>query len=225
MTASSLHERIEWIPAHARNYYEGVDEWLATVIHFTAAGSYAGTARWFQYPEADSAHFIIGRAGQVVQSVSLRDRAHHAGMSRMMVGDEVRQYVNAFGIGIELANIGPLVKWEGNFYWKLGRQWRRYKGKLQPVYMELGWVDSEKTERGYWEPYPTAQMDALEWLLDLLAKEGHEKAARNLVGHDEISGPHVRSEKYKIDPGPAFPWARFGRAEGRRTIAHELVAA
>lgn len=56
---------------------------------------------WFQHPRSlVSAHYIIGKRGEVVQCVPDERRAWHAGPSKL----EGRERVNDFSIGIELVN-------------------------------------------------------------------------------------------------------------------------
>ncbi|WP_369936474.1 N-acetylmuramoyl-L-alanine amidase [Xanthomonas tesorieronis] len=72
-------------PAHARNFRRGrragssVDR---IVIHITAGGPRIdGTIAWFQNgdrPNVSSAHYIVGRDGEVVQMVRNADTAYHA---------------------------------------------------------------------------------------------------------------------------------------------------
>lgn len=58
-------------------------------------------ANWFLNPKSEvSAHYIIGKAGEIVQCVPDEKRAWHAGPSRF----EGREKVNDFSIGIELVN-------------------------------------------------------------------------------------------------------------------------
>jgi N-acetylmuramoyl-L-alanine amidase len=58
-------------------------------------------ARWFLNPTSGvSAHYIIGKDGEVVQCVREADRAFHAGPSLF----RGRSRVNDFSIGVELVN-------------------------------------------------------------------------------------------------------------------------
>ena len=58
-------------------------------------------ARWFLNPASGvSAHYIVGKEGEVVQCVREADRAFHAGPSLF----RGRSRVNDFSIGIELVN-------------------------------------------------------------------------------------------------------------------------
>jgi hypothetical protein len=58
-------------------------------------------------------------------------------------------------------------------------------------------------KKGEFEPFPEAQLVALEQLLERLKSWGYGEAASNLLGHNEVSPGR------KIDPGPLFPWGRF----------------
>ncbi|KKM87007.1 hypothetical protein LCGC14_1273250 [marine sediment metagenome] len=191
-------------PNHSSRRGEPV---TATVIHYTAAGPARGSIRWLQMPESKaSAHFVIARDGFVTQLVALSRRAWHAGVARLGAS----RRVNHQTIGVELANCGLLVERDGNFFWEQGRRLIWYDG-LQPVRAVLGYP-SDVRVTGPWEPYPAEQIAALRGLLVELSAAGYTEASRHLVGHDEVSGPDVRPHRYKIDPGPAFPWEEFSRS-------------
>lgn len=73
--------KLQWQEAHPNNYRQGRDGTKVdrVVIHI-AAGTLRGTAAWFQNPEAKvSAHFTVGADGTVIQSVSEKNTAFHAG--------------------------------------------------------------------------------------------------------------------------------------------------
>jgi hypothetical protein len=74
--------RAVWRPAHYSNYTDasrGAAKISMIVIH-VAQGSYSGTISWFQNPDANvSAHYVVGRKGQVAQCVHNADIAWHAG--------------------------------------------------------------------------------------------------------------------------------------------------
>lgn len=76
----------------------------AIVVHDTKSPGVttaAAIARWFARPDARvSAHYVIGKAGEVVQCVPDRARAWHAGPSQLAG----RRRVNDFSVGIELVN-------------------------------------------------------------------------------------------------------------------------
>ena len=184
-----------------------------TVIHYTAGGGALGTARWFSKREARvSAHFVVGRDGTVIQCVELDKKAWHAGASEMAYRGETRSDVNRFTIGIEMANRGYLQKGDdGRFHYESGRRLKVYRGP-DPVHAILRY-DSGHQFEGWWEPWPGLQIAALKFLLSLIAEAGYERAARTLVGHEEIGMPLGR----KKDPGPLFPWEDLGRFGDRRT--------
>lgn len=71
------------------------------VLHATVEPTLEGTERIFLDPaKRRSAHFVVGKEGQVVQMVPVDRRAWHAGKS---VLDGV-QHVNDYSVGIELVN-------------------------------------------------------------------------------------------------------------------------
>jgi N-acetylmuramoyl-L-alanine amidase len=75
----------------------------AIVIHYTGSLSIDSTIIWFgQKKSGVSAHYIIGRNGDVVQMVNEKDIAWHAGESWMSPKTKGEPWVNNFSIGIEL---------------------------------------------------------------------------------------------------------------------------
>lgn len=180
----------------------------AIVLHYTAGGDYIKSSwEWFNDPAAQgSAHFIVGREGQIVQCVPITKKAWHAGRSHMMRNAELVADVNKFSIGIEIANFGLLIKDGDEFYVERGRRLKRYKREKygEPIYGKLIFDDG-KTVEGYWEPYGDAQRKAVVKLCALLVKEFNIVPER-IVGHEDIAMPLGR----KTDPGPAWPWVLFG---------------
>ncbi len=195
-------------------------EVVGTVFHYTAGGSAGGSISWLCNPAAKaSAHFVISRSGDTTQLVPLDRKAWHAGVSEMLIGDEMKSDASRHTIGIELANHGMLQKQNGDYYYELGRSLKKYR-RAQPVYARLDYDNGLQVE-GWWEPYPDAQIDALQSLLMNIKGAGYEAAAQNPIGHEEIGMPMGR----KKDPGPLFPWGRFYRKIDRRTSGHILKAA
>jgi hypothetical protein len=76
------YRRAVWTPAYRGNYTQATRGALIIdfiVIHI-AQGSYSGTISWFQNPRANvSAHYVVGRRGQIAQCVHNADIAWHAG--------------------------------------------------------------------------------------------------------------------------------------------------
>lgn len=193
------------------------------VIHYTAGGRASGTVRWFANPESRaSAHFVISRVGEVTQMVDLSMKAWHAGLSEMRVAaNEVLSNTNKFTIGIELANYGWLHEIDGVFYYELSRKMRMAKigGSSRPKRAKLIY-DNGTILDGWWEPYPEEQLSALENLLyKIKAHYDYGSSVRNIVGHESIAMPFAMRKR---DPGPLFPWERFGGWQNQRTTG-ELV--
>ncbi len=97
-----------WRPAHRSNYTNrsrGPARIDLIVIHI-AQGSYSSAINWFQYPRANvSAHYVVGRRGQVAQCVRTGDIAWHAGNWRY----------NTKSIGIEHAGYAR-NRWTARMY-------------------------------------------------------------------------------------------------------------
>lgn len=215
----SFHALVPFVPSPNFSSRKGHDI-EGIVIHYTAGGGASGTIRWFASSASRvSAHFVLSRSGRVTQMVALDLAAWHAGASEMMVRGEMESGANRFTIGIELANRGWLQQGrDGVFWYELAGNLYRYRGDLEPVRARLAF-DNGVSVDGWWEPYAEEQIEGLAWLLEALQEAGYGQAVSNLCGHEEIAVPFgVR----RCDPGPLFPWERFGRLAGRRTRAIEL---
>lgn len=97
--ASREYAAAQWSPANAGNYTAGRQgQRVEYLIVHTVEGSTAAAVSWFQTPgSAASAHYIVGRDGAVVQSVSERDTAWQAGswaVNTRSVGIEHEGYMD-----------------------------------------------------------------------------------------------------------------------------------
>jgi N-acetylmuramoyl-L-alanine amidase len=194
---------------------------VATIIHFTAGASAGSSIAWSKNVQSQASwHFIIDRDGFVSQQVDLAKAAWHAGAAEISYKGRVTNAVNSCTIGIELANQGLLHRnVDGSFGVESGNNVTPYRGQI-PVEAELVY-SSGLTVSGFWEPFAEPQILRLEWLLDLISKS-YGAATKTLFGHEEVAVPPGR----KMDPGPVFPWARFGRSDGTRlTQSHILTQA
>jgi hypothetical protein len=95
---SANHRRAAWRPAHHSNYTNanrGVRAIDFIIIHI-AQGSYSGTISWFKNPRSNvSAHYVVGRKGNIAQCVRNEDIAWHAGnwhYNRRSIGIEHAGY-------------------------------------------------------------------------------------------------------------------------------------
>ncbi len=72
------------------------------VLHATGGSSFDGAVRWLCDPKSRvSAHFVLGKRGELAKLVPLSRAAYHAGRSRLPDGCAG---VNRRSIGIELVN-------------------------------------------------------------------------------------------------------------------------
>jgi LysM repeat protein len=93
---------IRWVGSPHFNNRRRPDDITAIVIHSTANSSLVGVVDWFNNPSAKvSAHYTIGKDGQIVQHVQDMHRAWHAGRSVW----KGRNSCNDYTIGIELVNL------------------------------------------------------------------------------------------------------------------------
>lgn len=174
------------------------------VLHYAVTGNIDATVA-AQRHRAFWAHasidgFVQGRKGavwQVRQHLGFRTRGRHAGASRWNGLDSV----NGFGVGLEIANPGPLVLRGDEFFTTYGARW-----PADDV-VELRHRNPACRYR-YWANYSDQEIDIVVEAANLMI-EAYD--LQDIVGHEEISPGR------KIDPGPALPveWLRerfYGRA-------------
>jgi len=187
------------IPASGLRYARGRRvQPVALVIHYTAWGGDAleQARAWQRKPSTDgekrSAHFAIGRDGEMVQCVPLDDTAWHCGGSilpatkvlRGPTADARKGSANRASIGIELCNRGFAVGDEATVFRGAHRN---------PACREMAW-----------EAYPFVQLESLEALVHRIADA--VPTLEYVIGHEDIASKDVGTTKVKVDPGPAFLW-------------------
>lgn len=176
------------------------------VMHFTASGGIdpTGDVNWFLNKQAKAAaHVVVGRDGTVKQVVPFNVKAWHAGVS---IWRGVRN-CNDYSIGIEVDNWGRLVKAGDG-------QMRSYTGSpVEPASTAFLQHKHEQSP-SYWELYTQPQLDALADVTRALLAA--YPSIREIVGHDDIAPGR------KVDPGPAFPMARFVSLVGGRGNSDEV---
>jgi N-acetylmuramoyl-L-alanine amidase len=164
------------------------------ILHYTAGYSHTGSARWLASREAKaSAHFVIGRGGELIQLVPLDERAWHAGGASSRWRGLT---VNARSWSIELANRGWLRRTAA------GRVVDSAGGRFSgPVHADA--------HGGLWEAFPAPQLETATALVaelirrcPVLALEDHRPGELpRICGHRDVDPSR------KVDPGPAFPLA------------------
>lgn len=187
------------------------------VMHYTASGSTAGTVSWFMNPDSKvSAHYIVGRDGEIAQVVKDEMRAHHAGQGPLAgqseeVGERrrIRNRViqpNSRSVGIEIVNWGPLEKRGDKYYTWMGNE-----------------CPGEVVRKGgtYWQAYTETQLNSVIRLVSHLCKKHGIPAQypsqgpgqfdpkdETLASFKGILG-HSALDNQKRDPGPHFDWDRL----------------
>lgn len=201
-----------WLVVPSPNFHPGRKPGVPVtgiVLHFTAAGSGRRTAEYFAKREVSwregevtktakvsaSAHVVIDRDGTVYQCVSLGSRAWHAGPSTHWQGQPLNkgQNVNDWTVGIEIANWGQVTRTPGVYAGYLNYLKRPYQGPAP-------FVAADGT---YWEPYPEAQLAAVERVCKVLLHMFPAITRENVLGHSDVD------PKRKVDPGPAWPSTVF----------------
>ncbi|MEQ8819963.1 MAG: N-acetylmuramoyl-L-alanine amidase [Sumerlaeia bacterium] len=126
-----------------------------------------------------SAHYIIGRDGEIVQLVKDEDRAYHAGPGLMPPPDN-RQSINNFSLGIEITGAHPADD-------------PAVKSGAIPDY----------TEAQYEALHDLLLHLVQEYDVPLENIAGHDD-----IGGQRAKALGVRERGIKTDPGPGFQWDR-----------------
>lgn len=202
-----LVEGVRQVPT--KKYTHGrVIQPVGIVYHYTCGWTTAGDVNQLsQASAAVSAHFVVGRDGEIVQIVPCNRRAWHAGPSKY--GD--MQDLNNQFIGIEISNIGWLRKrpdmryedYHGNI---INPDGSFLNNKRNAHSAPKNWLETKKYPRlgsgvYVWEPYYDPQLAALDALTKAICEE---YPIRFGVSHEEID-----KRGWKTDPGPAFPMERY----------------
>ena len=160
------------------------------VIHFTAGSSLESSVNVLTNTDSGvSAHFAVGRNGDIVQMLPTNKIAWHAGESHF----EGRSRLNQYSIGIELDNAGQLKK--------IGNS--TYESWFGKEYVKNEVFEAKRKNQHavtYWHKYSDIQISRTLALCKTLC-EHHNISI--IVGHEEIAPAR------KVDPGPAFPLQKF----------------
>lgn len=159
------HRRARRVDAHPGRVGRAIRPW-AVVLHETAMhpdSEQALVRRTARVAGAGNCyHFLVGRAGDLTQLVSITRNANHAGgPGHGWIASGRRQYhPNLVSVGIEVHSAGRVDLVDG--------QWRTLGRDGLPVgrpipYAEVE-VDRRRTSRGVQRPTP-AQVDAVDTLL------------------------------------------------------------
>ena len=142
---------------------------------------------WIGSPTQSSTHIVTARDPRkeaTLQMAALEERTWHAG------GSEWRglKNINSMSIGLDMDNIGWLVKKGGKWLDSYGKS---YNGPTPFI---------DQNGKG-WEPYTDESITEICRITDLICEQYpfFRTNLDHLVGHE-----HIR--KIKQDPGPAFPW-------------------
>jgi N-acetylmuramoyl-L-alanine amidase len=160
------------------------------VVHYTASTTLEAAVSWFLTPAAKvSAHVIVDRDGRSVQLVRFDRRAWHAGESRWGAYSNL----NAHALGLELVNAGALeLSPDG--------EWVDWAGRRLPdCDVLVARHARESIDRG-WHVFTAVQIARAAAIARALRVRYGLVA---VLGHDQIAPGR------KLDPGPAFPMARF----------------
>ncbi|ASW43318.1 N-acetylmuramoyl-L-alanine amidase [Clostridium isatidis] len=130
-----------------------------------------------------SAHYVIGRYGEIYSMVPEDRVAYHAGQGSLEGFPDYENKMNDYSIGIELLAIGT-------------------KEEMLPMISAEQYDLVDQSLIGYTD----AQYNSLNLLIENILKDNPSiiKDRKHFIGHDEYS------KGVKTDPGSLFDWKRIG---------------
>ena len=150
------------------------------VLHHTVSSDLSGTADYFCDVDGPvGIHFLIGPKGEIWQLSPMNKVCTHAGVPfKSPITGKEYQNVNKQFLGIEVVNLGPLVKHaDGKYY----DYWHReYKGIIR--HREL----PRYTEYVDWVPFTIDQENSVWKLVPWLCKRW-EIPVEHVIGHYEYT--------------------------------------
>lgn len=170
------------------------------VVHYTAGASAASSVKWLCSRQSKaSAHLVIGRDGSITQLVPFDAVAWHAGESSWggLTG------LNKHSIGIELDNLGPLLKDSSGKFRGVGSG-----AVVAPEHVYTGKHANKACSFQFWHDYTIPQVTALHTVVEDLWRG--IPSLTEIVGHDDIAPTR------KHDPGPAASFMRGLKASYKR---------
>lgn len=180
------------------------------IVHDTAGSlDHMTSVSWLCNPQAKaSAHFVVGRKGEIVQLASCLVKTWHAGKSSY----KGHPNVNDFAVGIEIANPGRLGRTEGS-----AKARASFGTEYDIKAHRISFAETPEHGRGWWMAYPQAQLDAV---LNLCMAIRDRYEITEAAPHWEISPGR------KFDTNPLFPlsWLR-GKLAGRKDADNDAVVA
>jgi len=199
MTVHPKNAGVKLTPSHSGPFHRH-PKYL--ISHYTAGGSYLGAVRHFlnQKKPRSSAHFVIGRKGEIVQMLSLHSIGWHAGRSEWKDPHTGEHLIgmNQHSIGLEFANYGFLKR-------RMTSTGIDYLTDYDTKYTGPEPINARAHGQDYWEPYTPRQIEA-----GLLVAQSIDNYFNggiiDVLNHSDIA-PNRKS-----DAGPAFPIQRFRAA-------------
>ena len=181
----------------AGSFGKKLDRLRFLIMHYTAGKDFDSTVARFKDPAAKvSAHFVLGRQGQLAQMVPLDRPAWHAGSDSSWKGPDGTRYehMNFYSLGIEIDNYGPLTK--------VGSRYRTWFGRdvdAQEV-VEVDPTLPRSFNVRYWHAFSPNQISLA---MDVARALVRDFDLDDIIGHYDVCPGR------KQDPGPAFPIDRI----------------
>ncbi len=181
------------------------------VLHFTAGRTAASAVNaWRANPDHVATAFVVDTDGGVYQTFDPRFWAYHLGIRGTSAHDKR-------SIGIEIANVGPLVRGDGNLNW----WWNDFRQPYCRIDERNCYVRASYRGKDYFAAFPPEQVRAVAALtLHLCERFGVSRvipASEKRAEFDPVFfagfrgvATHANFRSDKWDIGPAFDWASLG---------------
>lgn len=179
----------------AANQSRRTDKVRGIVLHHIMMGSFKQNVDFLSSKASGvSAHYVLGRNGELNQLVSTKKKAWHAGVAKYKIGGKVRSNLNSCTVGIEIINAGVVSKVGDDYFYNHGGNRKKWTGDTPQMKQIV--YPSGKVLKGYSVEYPEKQIKKLVALCKGIIKLYPDITRDDIVTHYDIALPEGR----KNDP-------------------------
>lgn len=184
----------------AVNHSKRKDIIRGIILHHIMMGEFQKNVDFLASKESNvSAHYVLGVEGSLTQLVALDRKAWHSGISKYVLGGQMRNDLNHCTIGIEIVNPGRMTKKGDKYTYLCNGAYIEWKGEDTPVKNQITYPDGSIIS-GYGISYPVKQIDMLVALCKAIVKKYPNITRNDIAGHFQVSLPYgTKNDPFNLD--------------------------